>query len=357
MVRWVLALLRRCLTPTVHDEGAGRSRDFILIRTPRGEQDHWLFTQKRVAPLDQIEKHGFALREEDRLKELEETGEYIAEVKMDGSHELLHINEHGIRLTSHRVSKRDGMLIEHSDKVPHLRDIRVPGYDGTVMHGELWHPKGANFVAGVLNSSVARARHLQQQHGPLRVKVFDLKTVGGINCETQSYGERRLMAMAIIAMADTEHIHYIRGTRSNFGAFYERVNEGREFRYKNHPSDGVVLKRMGASYKESPWYKVKPVDDHDLTVVGVTEEHSVHGEPKGSLGALVVETPEGKRVNVGSGFTRTQREWLWEHREELPGEVAMVRFHARDGQKWTGPRFVNLHPGKSSLAGLQELQQ
>lgn len=341
----------------VHDEGAGRSRDFVLVRTPRGKHDHWLLTQKRVQPVERILKHNFTLRDAERLDELEATGEYIAEVKMDGSHELIHVTKHGLRLASHRVSKRDGELIEHTDKVPHLRDVKMPGYEGTVMHAEIWHPKGPNFVAGVLNSSVARARHMQQQHGPLKLKVFDMSVVSGESIEADPYDARRLKCMAILAKPENSSpdIHYIRGTKTNFKGFYERVNDGREFRYKNHPSDGVVLKRLDAPYKSAPWHKVKPSDETDLPVVDYTEEMSILGRPKGRLGALIVETPEGKRVNVGSGFSHAQRQWLWDHRDRLAGEVVKVKFHSRNGgPSTTGPRFVGLHNDKSELAGLME---
>lgn len=329
----------------------------MLVRTPRGGKDHWLFMQKRREPVERILKHNFTLRDEERLDELEKTKQFLAEIKMDGSHELIHVTKHGLRLASHRVSKRDGELIEHTDKVPHLRDIQMPGYEGTVMHGEIWHPKGPNFVASVLNSSVHRARHLQQQHGPLRVKVFDVRQIGQQSMEDRPYFDRRLLGMALLAKTDSPHLHYIRGTRSNFRGFYERVNEGREFRYKNHPSDGIVLKRLDAPYKDEPWHKVKPTDETDLHVVDYTEEMSILGRPKSRLGALVVETPEGKRVNVGSGFKHHERQWLWDHRDQLKGEVVKVKFHSRNGgPDTTGPRFVGLHPDKSSLAGLMEKQ-
>jgi bifunctional non-homologous end joining protein LigD len=339
----------------VYPESSGLPQDFVLIDTGHAKNG-WLFIQKEYKPLERVEKHAFKVKPDEQLRALEDEQRFIAEVKVDGSHELIHVTENGLRLASHRISKRTGKVIEHSDKVPHLRDQLGKAKPGTLFHGEIFHDDGANFTAGILNSNVERAREIQKQHGPMKVKVFDIARFEGESVEHLPYHQRMELAKKVIEQLDNPHIHYVRGTRSNFREFYNRVNAGKEFRYQSHPTDGIVVKDLNAPYKNGPWLKVKPTDEHDLTVVDSTEELSILGVPKGALGALIVETPDGKLVNVGTGFTRAQRQWLWKHRAELPGEVVKVKFHERKGQPWTGPRFEGLHPGKSDLAGVMEAE-
>ena len=163
--------------------------------------------------------------------------------------------------------------------------------------------------------------------------------------------------MEAVGELGSPDVHYVRGTRRSFGRFHDRVVTGREFRYTRVPADGIVLKDLNRPYQQlrGPWIKVKPHDEHDLVVVGFTEEVSATGEPKGRLGALTVLTPEGKQVQV-SGFKDSEKDWIWRNRDELAGDVAKVNFHRRPGSPWTGPRFEEFHPGKSERGAMMALE-
>lgn len=72
--------------------------------------------------------------------------------------------------------------------------------------------------------------------------------------------------------------------------------------------EGLMLHRGSSTYsaeRNSDLLKVKPYDDAEARVI----EH-VPGKGKHSarMGALVVETPEGKRFKLGTGFTDAERE-------------------------------------------------
>jgi len=72
------------------------------------------------------------------------------------------------------------------------------------------------------------------------------------------------------------------------------------------------------------------------------------GRNEGRLGALVCHgTDDGKdiRVNVGSGFSDSQRDIFWTSRDELPGQLVEVRADAvtqnQDGSfSLRFPRFL-----------------
>ncbi len=70
----------------------------------------------------------------------------------------------------------------------------------------------------------------------------------------------------------------------------------------------MVLHRGGSLYRgerNNDLLKVKPYDDAEARVVGHVPGKGRHG---GRLGALLVETPEGKRFKLGTGLTDAERE-------------------------------------------------
>ena len=95
--------------------------------------------------------------------------------------------------------------------------------------------------------------------------------------------------------------------------------------------EGIMLKDADAGYKckrSVAWLKLKPFIEVSLTVVAVEEGT---GKNVGKLGALVCEgTDDGKDivVNVGSGFSDTNREEYWTARDAVVGKVVEVRADA-----------------------------
>ena len=72
--------------------------------------------------------------------------------------------------------------------------------------------------------------------------------------------------------------------------------------------EGLVLHRGGSLYRgerNNDLLKVKPFEDAEARVIAHVPGKGKHG---GRLGALVVETPEGKRFKLGTGFTDAERE-------------------------------------------------
>ncbi|KKL49092.1 hypothetical protein LCGC14_2318920, partial [marine sediment metagenome] len=64
-------------------------------------------------------------------------------------------------------------------------------------------------------------------------------------------------------------------------------------------------------------------DTYDI--VGSVEEVSITGVPKQALGALILRGSDGTEFKVGTGFSRGDREALWERVGYLRGRG--VRFH------------------------------
>jgi DNA ligase-1 len=108
-------------------------------------------------------------------------------------------------------------------------------------------------------------------------------------------------------------------------------------------SEGVVVKYRDA---EDQWFKVKANDTVDVKVTRCIEGA---GKFAGSLGAMVVEGPTGVESEIGSfQLTNEQRQWIWQHRDLLTGQVAEVRaLTVNESGAIRAGVFVRFHPSKS----------
>jgi DNA ligase-1 len=113
--------------------------------------------------------------------------------------------------------------------------------------------------------------------------------------------------------------------------------------------EGIMIKDPNAPYeckRTASWLKLKPFIEVSLTVVAVEEGT---GKNIGKLGALVCEgVDDGRtiRVNVGSGFSDSDRDSYWNSRKEIVGKVVEVRADAitqnQDGSySLRFPRFLH----------------
>ena len=112
--------------------------------------------------------------------------------------------------------------------------------------------------------------------------------------------------------------------------------------------EGIMLKDPEAHYeckRSVAWLKLKPFIEVSLAVIDVEEGT---GRNVGKLGALVCEGVDDNksiRVNVGSGFSDSDREIFWTSRDNLINQIVEVRADAvtqnQDGSySLRFPRFL-----------------
>ena len=95
--------------------------------------------------------------------------------------------------------------------------------------------------------------------------------------------------------------------------------------------EGIMIKDPTAGYeckRSASWLKLKPFIEVSLEVVDVEEGT---GRNVGRLGAIVCQgVDDGKtiRVNVGSGFSDSDRDAYWTSRDSLLGQIVEVRADA-----------------------------
>ena len=109
----------------------------------------------------------------------------------------------------------------------------------------------------------------------------------------------------------------------------------------NKGFEGIIVRHIEAPYmrRRSTWMmKFKPKKDDWYSVVGVQEEIDKHGNPKGTLGAIICTGDDGTRFGVGSGLTRDQRDDFWKRKHKLIGGLCHVQYqHITSGKNV--PRF------------------
>ena len=119
--------------------------------------------------------------------------------------------------------------------------------------------------------------------------------------------------------------------------------------------EGIMIKDVDAKYETKrsvSWLKQKPFIEVSLTVMAVEEGT---GRNVAKLGALVCEgEDDGKaiKVNVGSGFTDSDRDEYWTGKEMVLGQVVEVRADAitqnQDGTySLRFPRFLRFRGFKA----------
>jgi DNA ligase-1 len=112
--------------------------------------------------------------------------------------------------------------------------------------------------------------------------------------------------------------------------------------------EGIMIKSMDAPYeckRSDFWMKWKPTITVDLNIVGFEQGT---GRNENRLGAIICEGVDNDRtirVNVGSGFSDSNRDEYWLRRDTLLGDVVEVEADAvtqnQDGSySLRFPRFV-----------------
>jgi len=118
--------------------------------------------------------------------------------------------------------------------------------------------------------------------------------------------------------------------------------------------EGIMIKEMEAPYickRSTDWMKWKPTITVDLEVIGVEEGT---GRNEGRLGALVCAGDDDAKfitVNVGSGFSDTDRDELWRDRNLVIGKTCEILCDVitqnQDGSySLRFPRFVRFRDDK-----------
>ena len=199
--------------------------------------------------------------------------------------------------------------------VPHIEDaLRESGLKGIELDGELYrHGIPHQQVHGI----VGRSKNISRDYDLIEYHIFDL-----VGAESQA---KRTVALSNISFGSP----LVRVPSFLCSSFEDVMKVFDELMAQGY--EGIIVRNIEYPYmrkRSTGMMKFKPRAEDHYNIVGVEEEISIHGEPKQSLGALVLQSDEGHIFKVGSGsfLTRENRQGLWKAREKVVGRVARVKY-------------------------------
>lgn len=204
------------------------------------------------------------------------------------------------------------------NSVPHIvYQLEELNYKNLELDGELY----AHGVSHqVIHGTVGRTVNLHPEFEQVEYHIFDF-----VSSEPQY--KRSIALQKLITPETGSNIKLV---ETQYGETISDVMHGLEY-YIEKGYEGVVLRSLDNSYvrkRTTQMMKFKPRKDDLYTIVGFEEEISINGEPKNSLGALVLTSGINEVFKVGSGsfLTRGKRIELWKIKETLVGKVAHVKY-------------------------------
>lgn len=225
---------------------------------------------------------------------------WVAEEKLDGVRQRLHVGRFGNRLDSRRRSDKTCLFVESTDNFPHLRDCGMPGFEGTILDGEL--------IAGSLPATAAMVKalpgkslELQASNGKPRYVVFDLIVYRGDVLEGVRFKRRRELLELIFA----KHVARLRA------ANVELVSQSTDARallarVAASGGEGVMLKDTRHGYEPGRrvdhMLKWKLSQTLEVVITGSRPAEAGKGFD-GLIGALevsIADPESGNLVSVGA---------------------------------------------------------
>lgn len=191
----------------------------------------------------------------------------------------------------------------------------------TTLDGELWLGRG-QFDA--LSGAVRKDVPIDEEWKNISYMVFELPDAPG------TFEARAKRIVEIVKKANLQHLKAV----TQFRVSDEASLNLRLKQVVKNGGEGLMLHRADAEYitgRNAALIKLKPQYDAEATVVAHT---AGRGKYKGKLGALVVETPEGIRFKLGTGFSDAQR-------ENPPKIGSLVTYTYKDKTKNGKPKFAS----------------
>lgn len=289
--------------------------------TPRPRRVPIVDVTVPVAPGDDVEPMAAGVLKGDDLTAAWLDVNRVAEEKLDGARYVLHLLDGPAKLFSRRKSVTDGLRIEKSANVPHLRDLKhnmaVTILDGEITVGS---SSKSNDVTRIMGSNSLRAAEVQSVGIKAVYKVFDILKLRGENLRDLPYAERYEILKSVVAELGSKYVVLPRRTTENKEQFYKDIlAEGGE---------GVILKDLREPYVEgsrtTAWVKVKRNKTWNVVAMGFTKGKNAFAETFGAIkfGLYI----KGKLVEVGqcSGLPLKLRQEVSANRKAYIGKVLEV---------------------------------
>jgi len=291
----------------IHIPKGPNSGNFTIFKT---NDDKWLAVKNKELPRTWESRPDYKKATRDLADMPEDL--YMASRKYDGAHFIADFTDKGVALTSQNLGV-SGSLIPREDNYPHLKYTKIPkDLVGTVLRGELHHPKGFNILSAMTIANPVKSLKMQQEHGKPEFIPFEVVRYQGKDF-SQFTPEERIKIVDDVANAiPNSYIKPPERKRASESLrdFYERVvaNNG----------EGIVLQDRTTG----EFLKKKNRLDYDLKIKDVLEGD---GRLKGSMGSLVlIDNSDTEVGNVGTGFSDALRKEIFENKNKYIGQLVKI---------------------------------
>ena len=254
------------------------------------------------------------------------TGKKLLEPKLDGVRVVTVINAQNKTATMY---SRNGKLLENFGHITSAIEANIDQFERSlVLDGEM---VSSSFQA--LMKQVHRKSDVQSEDA--RLMLFDILPVSEFQRGESVMGQGRRSKL-LRSMKPTfdliGSIDIIPQIEVDLDSYVGEL----EFKQYNKDAieagfEGIMIKDLDAPYeckRSASWLKMKPFIEVSLAV---TEVEEGTGRNEGKLGALVCEGEDDGhqiRVNVGSGFSDSNRDEFWGNRDGVVGQIVEVRADA-----------------------------
>jgi DNA ligase-1 len=254
------------------------------------------------------------------------TGKKLLEPKLDGVRVVTVINAQNKTATMY---SRNGKLLENFSHITSAIEANIDQFERSlVLDGEM---VSSSFQA--LMKQVHRKSDVQSEDA--RLMLFDILPVSEFQRGESVMGQGRRSKL-LRSMKPTfdliGSIDIIPQIEVDLDSYVGEL----EFKQYNKDAieagfEGIMIKDLDAPYeckRSASWLKMKPFIEVSLAV---TEVEEGTGRNEGKLGALVCEGEDDGhqiRVNVGSGFSDSNRDEFWGNRDGVVGQIVEVRADA-----------------------------
>ncbi len=189
------------------------------------------------------------------------------------------------------------------------------------LDGELWLARGKfDTLSGIVRKDVP----VDAEWRLVQYMVFELPGAAG------SFAERAQLLRELAQRTGWPALRAVEQSRvTDRKALQRRLNET-----VAHGGEGLMLHLANAPYstgRSDVLIKLKPYLDAEATVVG---QRPGNGKYAGQLGALQVQTPEGRRFFIGTGFSDAER-------RDPPPPGSRITYRYRDLTSTGLPRFAS----------------
>ena len=279
------------------------------------------------------------------------TGKKLVEPKLDGIRVLTVVDYESRTVTMYTRNGKELVNFPHIVKA--FEDNMDNWGRSYVFDGEVISNSFQDLMKQVHRKSDVQAQDA-------RLMLFDIVPLAEFKAGASVMGQKRRSAFLrenfSKLFADSGCIDIIAQREFDLDVFTDEI----EFKDYNKQAvaagyEGIMIKDPNGKWegkRSVAWLKQKPFIEVSLQIVAVEEGT---GRNLGRLGAVICEgEDDGKdiRVNVGSGFTDSDRKEYWDSRDSLIGQVIEVRADAvtqnQDGTySLRFPRFMRFRGFKA----------